>query len=97
MTDDVIARFDECFPGEALLQPVMLRGRIVAPVDLEESRKRCEQQVQQLPEQYRRLERAASAYPVQFSANLCADFARLRERMISPAAAARGRQWNAAC
>jgi nicotinate phosphoribosyltransferase len=81
MAGDVIARFDERLPGEALLQPVMRQGRTIARLDLEQSRKRCEQQMRQLPEQFRRLEQAACPYSVQFSANLCADFARLREKI----------------
>ena len=84
MTGDVIARFDEQFTGEALLRPFMRQGRVVARVDLQESRKRCEQQMRELPEQFRALEQAAVPYPVHFSASLYADFARLREQMIGP-------------
>jgi hypothetical protein len=50
----------------------------------------------QLSEQYRKLDRAALSNPVQFSANLLADFAKVRERMTGPAAAGQtGGMWRA--
>lgn len=58
ITDDAIARFDEEFSGEALLWPVLQKGRMLSCVDLQESRDECRQQMRQLPEQLVRLEQA---------------------------------------
>jgi len=74
MTGDVIGRFDELLPGEPLLQPLLRHGQPVAHVDLKESRRRLQRELERLPVHLRRLEAASLPYHVTFSNNLKADF-----------------------
>ena len=54
-------------PGEALLQPVLRRGKIIAPLpSLEETQKYARQQIQSLPKIYKLLAQPEK-YPVQYS------------------------------
>jgi nicotinate phosphoribosyltransferase len=81
MTQDVIGRFDEDLPGERLLQPVMKEGRIISRVDLEESRRRFQSELQRLPDPLRKLEPSPVAYPVRFSGRLQEDLDRIRKEL----------------
>jgi nicotinate phosphoribosyltransferase len=74
MTGDVIGRFDELLPGEPLLQPLLRHGQPVAHVDLKESRRRLQRELERLPAHLRNLEAASFPYHVTFSKNLKADF-----------------------
>jgi nicotinate phosphoribosyltransferase len=71
MTEDIIALRDETVPGaEALLEPVMERGRIARPLPtLAQTKARCHDEIARLPERYRRIADPAR-YPVSFSARL---------------------------
>jgi nicotinate phosphoribosyltransferase len=56
---DVIARSGECGKGEALLRPVLLRGRLVEPLPaLEDSRRRASESIARLSPTLRQLETA---------------------------------------
>jgi nicotinate phosphoribosyltransferase len=78
MAHDVIGRFDEELPGERLLQPVMRQGRQTSHVDLEESRRRFQLELQRLPDHLRKLEPSPAPYPVRFSARLQEDLNGIR-------------------
>ena len=81
MVRDVIGRFDEDLPGERLLQPVMRQGRPTSHVDLEESRRRFQLELQRLPDQLRKLEPSPAPYPVTFSERLREDLDRIRRQL----------------
>jgi nicotinate phosphoribosyltransferase len=67
---DVIARSGECGRGEALLRPVVLRGRLVEPLPtLEQARSRAAASVASLPPRLRELE-VAEPWPVIYSREL---------------------------
>ncbi|MBZ5611894.1 MAG: nicotinate phosphoribosyltransferase [Acidobacteriia bacterium] len=74
MVRDVIGRFDERLPGEALLQPVLEHGRPTASPDLNESRRRFQREMERLPEDFRSLKPAGKPFPVSISERLEADF-----------------------
>ncbi len=81
MVHDVIGRFDEELPGERLLQPVMSQGRATSPVDLGESRRRFQLELQRLPDHLRKLEPSPVPYPVRFSERLQEDLDRIRKEL----------------
>jgi nicotinate phosphoribosyltransferase len=83
MAVDVIARHDEGFPGEALLQPVMRNGQRLAAghISLEDARRHAQYEQGRLPDALRRLEHAASPYPVHVSTVLQDDLASLRRSL----------------
>lgn len=81
MVRDVIGRFDEALPGEALLKPVMLNGKTVTPIKLEESRERFHRELARLPHELRRIDPSPAAYPVTFSDCLCGDLERIRAQI----------------
>ncbi len=78
---DVIGRFDEELPGERLLQLVMRQGRTTSHVDLEESRRRFQIELQRLPDQLRKLEPSPIPYAVHFSERLQEDLDRIRKEI----------------
>ena len=78
MVGDIVGRFDEKLPGEPLLQPVMRHGRAIAPVDLNESRERFQQELGRLPDHLRRLEPSPASYSVAFSEQLQKDLRIIR-------------------
>jgi nicotinate phosphoribosyltransferase len=71
LSGDVIALRDESITGaEPLLEQVLRYGKITAPLPtLKDSRNRCHQELERLPESYRSIINPAR-YPVQFSAGL---------------------------
>ncbi|HYL38730.1 MAG TPA: nicotinate phosphoribosyltransferase [Bryobacteraceae bacterium] len=79
MLRDVIGRFDERLPGEALLQPVVERGLPVGRISLLESRQRFQSEWARLPDELRGLAPARRPYPVSISERLQADFEAVRE------------------
>jgi nicotinate phosphoribosyltransferase len=81
MTGDVIGRFDETLPGELLLCPVMLRGRPTGPIEIEESRRRLQQELMRLPDHVRALDPSLCDYPVRFSERLENDLDQARGRL----------------
>jgi nicotinate phosphoribosyltransferase len=74
MAGDMIGRFDELLPGELLLQPLLRHGQPMARVDLKESRRRLQRELDRLPAHLRGLEAESLPYHVTFSTNLQADF-----------------------
>ena len=80
MIRDVVGRFDEPISGEPLLQPMLRRFEAPARIDVNESRKRLERELGRLPNQYRRLDKADTPYPVTFSDRLQCDLASLRSQ-----------------
>jgi len=74
---DTIGRFEEQLPGTPLLRPVMLGGRILHELTLEESRVYIKGELAQLPAWLLSLEPAAQPYPVHFSTALTQDLERL--------------------
>ncbi len=71
MLHDVLTLDGDRQPGEALLKQVMRQGRRTGPAEsLVRIRQRLKTQVQQLPPNYRRLERAETPYPVEVSNTL---------------------------
>ena len=71
MAGDTLAVADEELPGEPLLVPVMRAGKRVGPVEsLEAIRRRTREQLERLPEVYRRLEPAAQSFPLALSDRL---------------------------
>jgi len=81
MAGDVIALEDENYPGEALIGPVMTKGRRVGPAtSLTEARQRAARDLARLPEKLRRLETGAT-YPVTVSEKLVRLAAELDRRM----------------
>jgi nicotinate phosphoribosyltransferase len=87
MMRDVIGRFDEALPGEPLLQPLLRRGQPVAHVELEESRRRLQRELERLPVHLRGLQTVLPSYPVSFSGRLQNDF-ELARRQFSASIAA---------
>jgi nicotinate phosphoribosyltransferase len=81
MVHDVIGRFDEELPGERLLQPVMRQGQATSEINLEESRRRFQLELQRLPEHLRKLEPSSVPYPVNFSDRLQDDLDRIRREL----------------
>ncbi len=71
MAGDTLAVADEELPGEPLLVPVMRAGKRVGPLEsLEAIRRRTREQLERLPEVYRRLEPAAQSFPLALSDRL---------------------------
>jgi nicotinate phosphoribosyltransferase len=67
---DVLARSAECGAGEALLRPVILGGRLVAPLpDVQAARQRAAESISRLPAGLRQLDRA-EPWPVEYSEDL---------------------------
>jgi nicotinate phosphoribosyltransferase len=85
MMSDVIGRFGESLPGERLLKPLIVRGQPAAQVQLPESRKHLQLELQLLPDHLRRLESLPPPYPVSFSEQLQADLDMIR-RDLAPTA-----------
>jgi nicotinate phosphoribosyltransferase len=81
MSGDVIGRFDETLPGELLLRPLMIRGRIQAHASLNESRAHLRREMARLPEPLRGLDAAPKPYRVNISERLQADLDRVRGEM----------------
>jgi nicotinate phosphoribosyltransferase len=81
MMRDVIGRFDEPLPGEPLLQPLMRHDLPQARLDVTESRRRLQRELERLPAQFRKLEPARPPYPVSISERLQADFDELRRKL----------------
>lgn len=81
MTGDVIGRFAESPAGEPLLKPLLVAGRPVAQVELQESREHLTSELQMLPDHLRALDTATPPYPVSFSKQLQADLADTRRRL----------------
>jgi nicotinate phosphoribosyltransferase len=70
MAGDVLSLADHAPAGEALLQPVMIEGRRVAPSpSLDAIRQRAKRELENLPESLRRLEPHAT-YPVEVADDL---------------------------
>jgi nicotinate phosphoribosyltransferase len=71
MSEDIIALRDEHIPeAQALLAPVMQRGRITGPAAaLTEAKSLCRRELERLPEPYKRI-MDPSLYPVKFSPGL---------------------------
>ena len=80
---DVIARADEALDGEPLLEPVMRGGRRLPAGrrSLDEARARAARELERLPPELRALSPPAVPYPVEVSAALRADEARLRAEL----------------
>ncbi len=84
MREDVIARGDEAYPAEALLQCVMRGGRRVdASPRLADVRERALRNLAQLPTECRQLHHA-KRYPVRVSEQLENSLEEIRNRMLSP-------------
>ncbi len=82
MVRDVIGRFDERLPGEPLLGAVMLGGKPLGPIRIEDSRQRLQRELARLPVELRSIEPAATAYPVSFSERLDADLETIRAELL---------------
>ena len=80
---DVIARADEALAGEALLERVMRDGERLPAGErtLEQARERAAAEIARLPERLRRLDPVTPPYPVEVSAALRADEARVRAEL----------------
>jgi nicotinate phosphoribosyltransferase len=81
MVGDVIGRFDEPLPGEPLLQPVLRQHRPQTRIDVTESRRRLQRELQRLPDQFRKLEPAQPPYAVRISERLQADLDERRRKL----------------
>ncbi len=82
MAGDTLAVADEELPGEPLLVPVMRAGKRVGPAEsLEVIRRRTREQLECLPEAYRRLEPAAQSFPLALSDRLQALIAETDRRL----------------
>jgi nicotinate phosphoribosyltransferase len=81
MIGDVIGRFDEPLPGEALLQPMMRQGAPTTRIDLGESRCLFRREQSRLPDQLRAIEPSPVPYPVSFSECLRDDLNRIRSEL----------------
>jgi len=81
MTADVIGKFDESLPGEPLLKPILLHGQPVGPIQLAESRKHLQSELQRLPNHLRGLESIPPPYPVNFSKRLEADLSAIQQKL----------------
>jgi nicotinate phosphoribosyltransferase len=81
MVGDVIGRFDESLRGEQLLKPLIVAGRPVTQIKLEESRKRLQCGLQMLADHLRALEPVPPQYPVSFSDRLQADLDSIRQKL----------------
>lgn len=84
MAGDVIGRWNEPLPGEALLQPLWSPNAPPPPspsAALAQARQRLAAALARLPPAWRALEPPAQPYPVQYSEALCADLASVRSRI----------------
>jgi nicotinate phosphoribosyltransferase len=80
---DVIARSGECGKGEALLQPVILGGRLVEPLpSLEQARRRAAESIAKLSPALRELE-VAEPRPVIYSRELRALIEQTRRNLLA--------------
>jgi len=82
MVRDVIGRFDERLPGEPLLEAVMLSGKSLGPIRIEDSRTRLQRELARLPAELRSIEPAVTTYPVGFSERLDTDLEALRAELL---------------
>lgn len=82
MVRDVIGRFDERLPGEPLLGAVMLGGKQLGPIRIDDSRRRLQRELARLPAELRSIEPAPTAYPVSFSERLDADLESIRAELM---------------
>ena len=73
MAGDVIGRFDEPLPGERLLQPLLRPGQKEAHIDVKQSRKHVQEELERLPVHLHNLEASETPYPVRFSDRLQTD------------------------
>jgi nicotinate phosphoribosyltransferase len=85
-TGDVLGVRDEPLPGRPLLVPVMRGGRRTAAGScrLDEVRRRAREELDQLPEACLGLEPMEPPYPVELSAALAAETARIRTGLATP-------------
>jgi nicotinate phosphoribosyltransferase len=68
----VLARAGECSPGEPLLRPVLLGGRLVEPLaTVQQARERAARNLAKLPPEIRGFE-PAQPWPVELSKDLAA-------------------------
>jgi nicotinate phosphoribosyltransferase len=81
MVRDVIGRFDEPLAGEPLLEPLLLRGQPTIQIELAESRKHLQRELERLPDHLRGLQSASLPYPVSFSEQLKADLNAIRRKL----------------
>jgi nicotinate phosphoribosyltransferase len=81
MVRDVIGRFDEPLAGEPLLKPLLLRGQPTIQIELAESRKHLQRELERLPDHFRGLQSASLPYPVSFSEQLKADLNAIRRKL----------------
>jgi nicotinate phosphoribosyltransferase len=81
MMSDVIGRFDESLPGERLLKSIMIHGRPTTRVELEESRRHLQSELERLPEHLRALDPATTPYPVTYSQSLQGDLHTIRLKL----------------
>ena len=80
---DVVARSGECGKGEALLQPVILGGRLVEPLpSLEQARRRAAESIAKLSPALRELE-VAEPRPVIYSRELRALIEQTRRNLLA--------------
>jgi nicotinate phosphoribosyltransferase len=82
---DTIARWDERLPGEAQLVPVMRGGQRVAEnsASLDEARERARRQLDQLPDEFHRLEQGGTPFPVAISEALARNLRSFREGRVA--------------
>jgi nicotinate phosphoribosyltransferase len=69
MAGDVLTLEGDAAPGEALIRPVMRRGKRLTSPSLENARRLAREQLERLPAHLKRLD-TAPAYPVEVSARL---------------------------
>lgn len=80
---DVLARSGECSPGEPLLRPVILGGRLVEPLaDLKAGRARAAAAIEKLPPRLRELEES-EPHAVELSAELKTLVEQTRRNLIT--------------
>jgi nicotinate phosphoribosyltransferase len=61
-------------PGRSLLQPILKRGELIAPLPtLKESKRVCREQLQRLPARLHQLDPSNEPYPIRFSEGLEAE------------------------
>ncbi len=81
MVRDVIGRFDEPLAGEPLLKPLLLQGQPTIQIELAESRKRLQRELERLPDHFRGLQSAQTPYPIHFSEQLKMDLKAIRKEL----------------
>ena len=81
MVRDVIGRFDEPLAGEPLLKPLLLRGQPTSRIELAESRRRLQCELEKLPDHLRGLQSVPTPYPVNFSEQLKDDLNAIRRKL----------------